>query len=150
MGMQLGGGGKGSSLADINVTPLVDVMLVLLVIFMVTAPMMSSDKSKIDLPPVDTGQTIELTDDDVVLVIKQDKVIHFKGCPTCTIGMGEFIEKIKANPRVQKAKRVYLYGHQKLKYKYILQIMDKLNKAGVKRVNLVTNPGGKKIDKKPK
>ena len=70
MGMQLGGGGKGF-LADINVTPFVDVMLVLLIIFMVTAPMMT-EGLEVDLPQTRTVSALPKDSENLVLTIKAD------------------------------------------------------------------------------
>lgn len=146
MGMSAGRGpskGRSSALADINVTPLVDVMLVLLVIFMVTAPMLSTSKEKVALPPVETSETLDLKDDDVILTVDEQKQIRFSGCPTCKVmDIPTLAETLKPNQKVQQAKQVYLYADQRLQYRTVLQIMAELRKAGVFHVGLVTNPGG--------
>jgi biopolymer transport protein TolR len=147
MAFQIGGGGK-QSLSDINVTPLVDVMLVMLVIFMVTAPMLSGSKTKVKLPPVDTGQALELTDQDVIFVLDLDQKIQFYNCPTCEkLELSNMVSKLKDNPRIKEVKQVYIYGDQRLQYRFVLQVMARLRETGVIHVGLVTDPSGLKINK---
>lgn len=146
MGMSPGQGpkkGRSSALADINVTPLVDVMLVLLVIFMVTAPMLSTSKEKVALPPVETSESLDLKDDDVILTVDEFKKIRFSGCSACKeMEISTLADTLKPNQKVQQAKQIYLYADQRLQYKTVLLIMAELRKAGVLHVGLVTNPGG--------
>jgi biopolymer transport protein TolR len=148
MGMQTGGG--GGSLSEINVTPLVDVMLVLLVIFMVTAPMLSSKKTEIQLPPFETGETLDLKDDDIIFSVDKKKEIRFYNCPNCaSMDLASLVDKLKDNPKVKQAQQVFLYADQDLPYRVVLQVMAKMNQAGIKRVGLVTNPGGPTSEKPP-
>lgn len=150
MGIQTGGGSR-QSMADINVTPLVDVMLVLLVIFMVTAPMLSSTKSQVKLPPVDTGHTLDLTDRDVIFVVEPNQVVRWHNCPNCaTMTLDDLVPKLQHNPKIKEVKQVYLYADQRLKYRYVLQVMARLKEAGVNHVGLVTDPSGLKLDKTQK
>ncbi|TNE44054.1 MAG: hypothetical protein EP343_30335 [Deltaproteobacteria bacterium] len=147
MGIQMGGGNK-QSMSDINVTPLVDVMLVLLVIFMVTAPMLSSTKTKVKLPPVDTGHTLELTDRDIIFVLGQDKTIRFHNCDSCThMTIDTVVPKLKHNPKMKNVKQVYVYADQRLKYRFVVQVMARMREVGVAHVGLVTDPSGLKLDK---
>lgn len=154
MAVQLGGGGGGGgreSLSEINVTPLVDVMLVMLVIFMVTAPMLSASKVKVKLPPVDTGDTLELSDRDVVFVVERDRKIRFFNCPTCKhMTIATMVPMLRDNPKIKDVKQVYLYGDQRIKVRFVLQVMARLREAGVAHVGLVTDPAGLKLDNKKK
>jgi biopolymer transport protein TolR len=147
MAMQIGGG--GNAMADINITPLVDVMLVLLVIFMVTAPMLSSSKTNVKLPPVETGETLSLDDKkDTIFVVGTDRQIRFYNCKSCaSMDLSNIVGVLRHNQKVKNAKRVYLYGDQTLKYGYILQVMARLHQAGIANVGLVTDPAGLKLDK---
>lgn len=147
MGLQLGGDNK-QSMSEINVTPLVDVMLVLLVIFMVTAPMLSSKKVKVKLPPVDTGHTLELTDDDVIFLLSQDAKIRFYNCDSCaSMTLANIVPKLKHNPKVKEVKQVYIYADQRVKYRFVVQVMARLREVGIAHVGLVTDPSGLKLDK---
>lgn len=143
MAMQTGGG--NSSLSDINVTPLVDVMLVLLVIFMVTAPMLSSKKTDVKLPPFETGETLDLKDDDIIFVLDMKKEVRLYNCPKCTpFTMQNLVEKLKPNPKLKQVNQVFLYADQRLRFRTVLQVMAKLREAGVRQVGLVTDPSGPK------
>ncbi|MBK04044.1 MAG: protein TolR [Deltaproteobacteria bacterium] len=148
MAMKMSGGAQ-TSMSDINITPLVDVMLVLLVIFMVTAPMMSAKKTEAKLPPVDTGETINLSEDDLILEVTLNKTIKIYGCDSCIeMNIFNLQAKMKHNQKAKSQGKLYIYGDQRLKYRFILQVMDQLNKAGVPRVGLITNPTGLDLLKK--
>lgn len=150
MGMQMGGG--GNSMSDINITPLVDVMLVLLVIFMVTAPMVSNSKTDVQLPPVDTGETFTLDEKkDVIFVVGADRKIRFHNCPSCVaMTLSDVAIKLHYNQKVKDVKQVFLYGDTSLPYRYVLQVMARLRQAGILRVGLVTDPTALKLDKPKK
>jgi biopolymer transport protein TolR len=130
--MSTGNKNDNRGLAEINVTPLVDVMLVLLIIFMVSAPMMQSGID-INLPVTDQGKTIE--EQRVVISLTQegklyinDEIIHPK----------LFDDKIK---KIAKLKgEVYLKGDKNIPYGEIIKLIGKLKKAGIENVALVTSP----------
>ncbi len=151
MGFQMGGGGK-APLAQINVTPLVDVMLVLLVIFMVTAPMMSSTKSEVNLPPVETGETVELDEQrDFILVLTPQEEIRVHNCKTCRpLKLEELIPTFKENQKIKDSKVIYIYADRELKYRFIISVMARLRKIGVQNAALITDPGAFKPGKKKK
>ncbi len=145
MGFQVGGDSKGP-LAQINVTPLVDVMLVLLVIFMVTAPMLSSSKTEVQLPPVDTGETIELDEKkDFILVLTPERQIKIYNCESCRpLSLTELIPTFKENQKLKESRTVYIYADRKLKYRFVLSVMARLRELGVLNVALITDPGNLK------
>jgi biopolymer transport protein TolR len=148
MAVSVGGGGRRKAMSNINITPLVDVMLVLLVIFMVTAPMMSASETKVALPRVDTGQTLELSDKDFVLMIGADKGIRIRGCKGCiTLTLANIVDKLKGNKQLEDRKSLYLFADRTLKYRYVLKVMAKIREAGIPQVGLVTNPGALKSKK---
>ncbi len=136
MGMSAGkqGGGR-STLSEINVTPLVDVMLVLLIIFMVTAPMIEQGV-EVDLP---NAETVEIEPDEgksIVTLTAEGKI--FLG--TTEIPMKELEEKIRFNRKIQEEKVVYLHADQNLKYETVVRVMSILKKAGVSNLGMVTEP----------
>ena len=132
--MAFKGGGDSDLNAEINVTPLVDVMLVLLIIFMITAPMLNTGVS-LDLPKV-TAQNIEDPSAPVVLSIKNDKL---------TLGGSEVkwkdLEvKLKTNDKVQKDSSLYIGADGTLPYSRVVTAMAIAKNAGITRVMLLTAP----------
>ena len=128
-------------MSEINVVPYIDVMLVLLVIFMVTAPLMTQG-IKVDLPEAASGP-IDVTDDEPMLVVS------VKGDATYYINSGEAEEPvplseigdraakiIAANPRI----KVLVEGDKNLAYGVIVNLMNTLQAAGAKSVGLITEP----------
>jgi len=137
MGMSPGSSGKkgNQTLSEINVTPLVDVMLVLLIIFMVTAPMIDQGV-EVDLP---NTETVEITPDEGKNILTVDEAGKiFLG--ETEIPFDELEDKIKYNKKIQKDKEVYLYADKNLKYELVMQVMAILKKAGVENLGMVTEP----------
>lgn len=124
----------GTSLSEINVTPFVDVMLVLLVIFMVTAPMIQSGIS-VNLPQAETDSTP--AEEGLTLTIKADRYIYFENSI-----INEFLleQKLKEYFFGKEKKIVFLKGDESLPYGYVIRIMDIAKKAGVEVVGLMTKP----------
>ena len=133
MGMSTGGsrGDRRRAVSDINVTPLVDVMLVLLIIFMVTAPMLQQ-KVPVDLPRTDDTQVIEQSERQNVLVINAAGDIEFKGSTLP-------LDTLEHNRLIEGMEEIYLYADRTLKYELVVQVMTKLKNAGVKKLNMVTD-----------
>jgi biopolymer transport protein TolR len=130
------GGDTGSGrrqMTDINVTPLVDVMLVLLIIFMVTAPLIQSGV-KVDLPRAQ-AQPMEHAEEKLVLKITRDRQI-FLG--DTKIPPDQLETKLASNARVQKDKEVYLQADRSLPYGLVVQIMAAARRAGVESLGMIT------------
>jgi biopolymer transport protein TolR len=128
-------------MSEINVVPYIDVMLVLLVIFMVTAPMITQGIN-VDLPDSQSS-SIDLNDDEQALVVS----IKADGSYFMNIGKeDEAIELdrishrakqiIKANPKV----KVLVEGDEQIQYKIVIELMSILQAAGAKNVGLITEP----------
>jgi len=119
-------------LSEINVTPFVDVMLVLLVIFMVTAPLLQQGvdvnlpkaKGK-DLPP----------DERISLVIKRDRTIYMNDTP---IGMKEMRQKLEAISRLNP--NVFLKADKDVPYGLVVEVMGEIKEAGIEKLGMVTEP----------
>jgi biopolymer transport protein TolR len=124
----------GTSLSAINVTPLVDVMLVLLIIFMVTAPMMQSGIG-VNLPQAETRSTP--ADEGLTLTITSDRYIHIQDQ---VINQFLLEEKLKEYFFGQEEKVVFLKADQDLSYGFVIQVIDIAKKAGVEVIGLVTDP----------
>jgi biopolymer transport protein TolR len=132
MAMNLGDGDLSS---DINVTPMIDVMLVLLVIFMVTAPMMSTGVD-IDLPQT-VAPTLEDPEGKLVLSINNRGKLFLGGTEIRWQDLGV---KLSANERVKTEKALYIEADQKLDYGVVVTAMALAKQAGVEKVMMLTDP----------
>src|SRR5258708_9024883 len=135
--MAFGGGDSGGrrAMTDINVTPLVDVMLVLLIIFMVTAPLIQSGV-KVDLPRA-SAQQMEHAEEKLVLRITRDRRV-FLG--DAEISPADLEKKLATNAPVQKDKELYLHADRSLPYGWVVEIMAMARRAGVESLGMITEP----------
>lgn len=132
MGMQTGG--KKGPVSDINVTPLVDVMLVLLVIFMVTAPMLFSGID-LKLPKTQKVNNVGLRPELIILSVTPSEQ-YFIGKEK--VEKGDLIKRILKAFQDQKTDVVYLRADYSLRYEKVAQLIASLKKAGVSNIALVT------------
>ena len=134
------GQGVGALLSEINVTPLVDVMLVLLIIFMVTAPMIQTGVP-VTLPKAD-AQTI--ADDQGKLIITVPPEFEKDGklyiVQTAFSFGPEFEKALKGNQKLQSEREVYVHADQGLKYESVVRVMAALSRNGGEKIGLVTDP----------
>lgn len=128
--------GTPTTLAEINVTPLVDVMLVLLIVFMISAPLMQQGL-QVDLPKANAGSIAEIPD-QLVLVVNQDKKILINGN---AIPQGTLRSRLEAISSAKPNVEVLIQADQRLTYGFIAQVMAEVKKAKIHRVGLVTEPG---------
>jgi biopolymer transport protein TolR len=136
MGFQIGGrSSTPMALAEINVTPMVDVMLVLLIIFMVSAPMMQQG-IQVDLPKAN-AQTINETPEQLILVITKDRQVLINGK---TIAVNTLRAKLEAIATAKPSIEVLIQGDQETPYGFIAQAMAEVKLARIQRVGLVTVP----------
>ena len=133
--MALGTGGSGGALAEINVTPLVDVMLVLLIVFMVTAPMLQTGVD-VDLPEA-KAQTLADDSGKLILTVTKDKRV-FLG--KMQIEWDKLEETLKANEKLKIDKEIYLHADQNLLYKDVVSVMAIMKLAGADTLGMVTDP----------
>lgn len=119
-------------MSSINVTPLVDVMLVMLIIFMVTAPMMQSGIG-VNLPQAETKSTP--ADEGLTLTITEDRFIHMQDQ---VINQFLLEQKLKEYFYGQEKKVVFLRADSDIPYGFIIEIIDIVKKAGIDEVGLVT------------
>ena len=133
--MAFGSSGGGRPMADINVTPLVDVMLVLMIIFMVTAPLIQRGVD-VDLPPAN-AQPMPADDDVSVLSITKDQKVYLG---EAEIPFEELETKIRLNQKLQKDKELYLHADRNLPYGVVVDVMATLKNAGIENLGMVTDP----------
>ena len=127
-------GRRRPPLAEINVTPLVDVMLVLLIISMVAAPMLQ-EGIPLELPKSESASPIE--DTNVVVSVDRDGRIRINDQPVHPDLLGE---RMQALARSRPDETVFLRGDRLLPYGEVLLVMDRIRKAGISKVALVTVP----------
>ena len=133
MAMDLGGA-KGGVKSDINVTPLCDVMLVLLIIMMIVAPLLQQGVPVV-LPKA--GNTVDKpeTQGQTVIAIAPNKDIYLNARP---IRENELATKINELLENQKEKIVLIKGDEEVEYGAIMAVMDQLRQAGIEDIGLVT------------
>lgn len=135
MGMNTGSRNSKMAMSEINVTPFVDVMLVLLVIFMVTAPMMQQGID-VNLPKTSSAG-IELNEDPFVMVIDAAGKIKIAGV---TVGINDLKTKLKAIFENRKNKQVYIQADKKVDYGVVAEVMGETRAAGIYNLSLITVP----------
>ncbi len=170
------GGGRGA-LSDINVTPLVDVMLVLLIVFMVTTPIIVDEakprKVEVDLPntasntplkPSDIQQLVMNLTADFRITMASAAALEDPAAPPSVAGapsvpdfelvnctaaaasqdfqacLQPLEDKLRANPKVQTEKKVFLQADRHLPYGFVIDVMARIRNAGVTGLGMVTNP----------
>lgn len=129
------GRGRRRSMSEINVTPMVDVMLVLLVIFMVTAPMMQQGLD-VDLPET-TTQPLRVKDDPLILTVKKDGT-YFLG--KTEVGLAELTPKLEAIFDARGANDLYLRADKAAAYGSVVKAMAAARAAGTEQLGVVTEP----------
>jgi biopolymer transport protein TolR len=137
MGMNTGNGNGKSrmALSEINVTPLVDVMLVLLIMFMVTTPLMQQG-IEVNLPKT-SASGVEPTDEPFVLMITADQKITAGKQP---VAMKDLQVKLKAIFETRKNKQIYLQADRKVDYGFVAEAMAEIRAAGIYNIGLITLP----------
>jgi len=119
---------------EINVTPLIDVMLVLLVIFMVTAPLLTTGV-QVDLPKAKSSP-MQMDEAKMLVVVTSDEHVY--------LGKDEITdaveEKLRANARLQEEKELYVQADESVKYGAVLRVMAAARSAGVEKLGMLTDP----------
>ncbi len=133
MGMSLGNR-RGRGFNDINITPLVDVMLVLLVVFMVTAPLLASGL-RVELPNVQAQNTPVTDPKLVVTVTKEEKIMFAERDVTLDVE-----QALLSSERVQKEKELYIRADKNARYGAVARVVAAARAAGVEGLNLLVEP----------
>jgi biopolymer transport protein TolR len=133
------GGNSDRLMSDINVTPFVDVMLVLLVIFMVTAPMMMQG---VDVAlPETTSKPLVAQKENLIITINKKNQIFINDYQ---IELDFLQEKLKKILSGRENKEVYLRADKEIPYGIVVRIMAEIKEAGIDKLGMVTEPIGKK------
>lgn len=131
-----GNGSSGQMVSEINVTPFVDVMLVLLIIFMVTAPMMTQG---IDVKlPESSASAIPTEEERVVVSIAKEKTIYINESVVDFDALGSKLAAIYQNQ--QRHQGVFLRADESIPYGYVVQVMGAIRQAGIDQIGMVTEP----------
>ncbi|HEX9146440.1 MAG TPA: protein TolR [Candidatus Binatia bacterium] len=125
----------GMTISQINVTPLVDVMLVLLVIFMVTAPIIQQGV-QVNLPQAKSG-AIPGTEELLVVTIAKDGKVYLNDN---SMSLDELGKKLRAIRKLQADKQVYLRADQDVRYGVVMKTIAEIKQAGIERLGMVTRP----------
>jgi biopolymer transport protein TolR len=133
-----GRGGRRRPIADINVTPMVDVMLVLLVVFMITAPMLAAGVN-VSLPKVSAEQMPPETERPLVVTIDKDGGVYVNERKE-TIELKELAPLLKALAENNLEKRVFIRADQEASYGSVVTILALLQEAGFRNAGLPVDP----------
>lgn len=151
MGASLGGGGgrnrrrrnRADGFSEINITPMVDVMLVLLIIFMVAAPMMTSGVT-VDLPKASSAPVAGQDEPLSVTVTANGKIYIQK----TQVQMNELQAKLVAITGQKRDTRIFVRGDKNIDYGKMMQVVGEINAAGFGKVALITDTGGANASEK--
>jgi biopolymer transport protein TolR len=129
------GGGSGP-MSEINVTPLVDVMLVLLIIFMVTAPLMQQG-IKVDLPNTDAPPMKTSTEERLVLTLTKDGKAYLG---KTEVPLERITDLLATNEKLKLDKELYFHADQELPYGLVVKVMAAAKAGGADSIAMVTDP----------
>ncbi len=136
--MQQGAAGRTpTTLAEINVTPMIDVMLVLLIVFMISAPLMQQGV-QVDLPKTNAGALSD-TPDQLLLTLTKNRMISINGT---AVAPGTLRLKLEAVAQAKPDVQLYIQADRSVPYGFVAQVMSEAKQAKISRVGLVTEPTG--------
>jgi biopolymer transport protein ExbD len=135
--MAFGGGtDENEVMSEINMTPLVDVMLVLLIIFILTVPVLTHSV-KVDLPRADNSLN-EIKPDTINLAVTENGAIHWN---EMTVTLEELEQRLQATASQQPQPEIHLRGARTVDYEHVVQVMAAVQRAGILKLGFVTEPG---------
>ena len=132
-------GNQRELMSDINVTPFVDVMLVLLIIFMVTAPMMIEGLN-VDLPEA-TAKPLDSEKEHLVITIDKNHLVYINDFKVAVDFLGEKLNKILQG---RSDREVYLKADKNIPYGIVVQVMAEIKNAGIEQLGMITEPADPK------
>jgi biopolymer transport protein TolR len=135
MSVQGGGGGGRRPMSEMNVIPLVDIILVLLIMFMVAAPLITQGVV-VSLPDA-RGQAIEDEEPKLVLAIDRERRIYIG---EAEVALEDLEDRLKHNVRIQREREVYLHADRDLPYGFVVEVMAIARRSGVEALGMITDP----------
>ncbi|MGK7752365.1 MULTISPECIES: protein TolR [unclassified Roseovarius] len=136
------GRGRSRPMAEINVTPFVDVMLVLLIIFMVAAPLMTVGVP-VQLPETAANALPGEEEEPLTVTVTAEGVVMIQ---TTEVPRGELVNRLRAIATERDSTRVFLRADGAVPYSDVMQVMGALNRGGFANIGLVTDAGGPTLD----
>tara|TARA_R110002110_G_scaffold358923_2_gene568253 strand:+ start:2964 stop:3434 length:471 start_codon:yes stop_codon:yes gene_type:complete len=142
------GGGRGrrrsrsQPMAEINVTPFVDVMLVLLIIFMVAAPLLTVGVP-VELPKTAAGALPAEQEEPLTVTVTADGAVQIQ---TTVVARDQLVTRLRGIATERVSDRVYLRADGKVPYAQVMEVMGALNAGGFSNIGLVTDIGGPALD----
>jgi len=136
------GGGRTRPMAEINVTPFVDVMLVLLIIFMVAAPLLTVGVP-VELPKTAANALPGESEEPLTVTITAEGAVEIQTTP---VPRDQLVTRLRAIATERSSDRVYLRADGAIRYEVVMQVMGALNAGGFSDVALVTDTGGPALD----
>ncbi len=136
MSLHVGGGSDPDEpiLSEINVTPLVDVMLVLLVIFMITAPMLHQG-IEVALPQADAKNLQSRVEDPIILSITRDGLVYLRDTP---IHKTQLVDRLTPVLESRQDKAIFLKGDRDVAYGVVIEVLDLLHNGGIEQIGMIT------------
>ena len=136
MALHVGGGSDPDEpiLSEINVTPLVDVMLVLLVIFMITAPMLHQG-IEVALPQADAKNLQSRVEDPIILSITREGLVYLRDTP---IHKTQLVDRLVPVLEARQDKAVFLKGDRDVAYGVVIEVLDLLHDGGIEHIGMIT------------
>ena len=128
------GGGDDPVLADINVTPLVDVMLVLLIIFMIAAPMLHQGV-EVALPRAEAQNLPMRVEDPLVVSVDRDGNVYLQESQVAT---EDLVDRVTDQIKARGDESVFLKGDREVPYGKVIEVLDILHRGGIVRVGMIT------------
>ena len=141
MAFSNGDDGPGSALSEINVTPLVDVMLVLLIIFMIAAPMLTTGVN-VDLPKADAPR-MDIDQDHPLITVQRDQRIFLFDEEVTLDGLRQ---RLLTDERIREVDEVFVQADESVPYGVVAQVPALVRQAGIGKMGLVTDP----VTRKPR
>jgi biopolymer transport protein TolR len=135
MAFSNGDGGKGSALSEINVTPLVDVMLVLLIIFMIAAPMLTTGVN-VDLPKADAPR-MDIDQDHPLITVRRDQRLFLFDEE---VSLDTLRQRLLSDERIREVDEVFVQADEQVPYGVVAQVLAMVRQAGIGKMGLVTDP----------
>src|SRR6056297_627571 len=136
------GRGRSRPMAEINVTPFVDVMLVLLIIFMVAAPLMTVGVP-VELPKTAAGALSGEEEEPLTVTVTAEGIVQIQ---TSEVPREQLVSRLRAIASERESTRVFLRADGAVPYADVMQVMGALNRGGFSNIGLVTDTGGPELD----